>query len=254
MMRGLFAAYLCLGTAVFAQGGMGPGPGMVHSSGSDPFSVTATDNSSDTSASSPVTYTGLSIGATGTNRVIAAGVGSRNAGGIGAISSLTIGGISATKAIAVTNGAGDQSAEIWYASVPTGTTANVVVTYTTGAYARGGIQLWRVISATGNAPTATATGVDNATDTQPIDTPASVTIPSGGAAMGVIFTLLGGPGTPTGSPSGFNLDMNINIVTTQNVWALHSAAGAFTGSQTLSTTLTGSALSGQAFATAVWGP
>lgn len=88
-------------------------------------SLTATTNS----ASSLTSYSlaAQAIGAASAERVVFVCVGTRNAGQLA--SSITIGGISATKAIGATDPSGFNAAEIWYAVVPTGTTATVVINY-----------------------------------------------------------------------------------------------------------------------------
>lgn len=80
-------------------------------------------------AVSPTTTTGLAIGAAGGARtvVVVVSVGSTGTSLTRVPASMTIGGVSATNDVALGTGAGTSS--IWRATVPTGTTADVVITW-----------------------------------------------------------------------------------------------------------------------------
>lgn len=210
------------------------------------FSLTATANAVDTSTQTTYNFGTLSFGAADTTRVIAIGIGARNAAGTQIVSSASIGGVSATFAVRQITGLNSNVSEIWYAAVPTGTTGNVSVTFA-GANARAAVQIYAIISPSTAAPTATGAQADTAT------VATTFTIASGGAAFGIAYFMTGGGGTATGSPAGFtNLDLNSNINGTQQVSAVHANAGALSGSQTISISLTTGTDSSGAFAT--WGP
>lgn len=217
------------------------------------FSLTATDNATDTTGTTTITFGGknFAIGAADSTRLIAACFASRDSVSthIATAGGVVIGGVTATSAVTLIHPSGSADAvEIWYAAVPTGTTATVSITFT-AANQRSGIQLYSIISPGVISP---ATGSGSAASGT-VSSASPVIIPSGGAAVGVAISLAGGPATPTGSPAGFtNIDLNSNIAGAQEIWALHSNAGALTGSQTLSTTIASSGTLAAAFA--AWGP
>lgn len=136
--------------------------------------VSLTDNSVDTTNLTTYTFSSQTLGTAAANRKIIICV-AGNGGNAGAVSSLTVGGISATNVIAVSDGGTVQS-EIWVADVPTGTTGDVVVTFST-AKARCGIGVYRAI---GSQSTANATASSTA---DPMS--ASLFIPYNGIGIGV---------------------------------------------------------------------
>jgi hypothetical protein len=148
---------------------------------------------------------------------------------------VTIGGVSAAKAVALA--ALGQDVEIWTAAVPTGTTATVVITVGGNAL-RARIALFRMVG--GNA-TATSTGED---DDAGGSTSASITIPSGGAGIGVGANNSGGTEFTWG---------NASEVDDASVEAGNLRAGSAIISASAVVTLTG-ANDDQAMALAAWGP
>lgn len=74
----------------------------------------------------PRNITGLNFGIEAPRRVLATVLGSISTGG--AISAVTIGGVSATKAVGSGSGLRSTYVDIWYANVPTGTSGTVTVT------------------------------------------------------------------------------------------------------------------------------
>lgn len=123
------------------------------SGGVTPGSVAFIGTTIDTTVGAPQTFTGVSIGAAdATRRVIVVIHGS---GTGGAVTAVTIGGISATihaSAVDV-----DDRSCIVSAAVPTGTTATIVVTYTGSAWDEMGIAVFRAINLVSGTPHATAT-------------------------------------------------------------------------------------------------
>jgi hypothetical protein len=80
---------------------------------------------------SSYTWSGVSFGAAAANRVIVVAFGTRDGGSSLTFPSCTIGGISATLAVATNNTTGGNMsmAGIFYATVPTGTTGDIVLTF-----------------------------------------------------------------------------------------------------------------------------
>lgn len=101
------------------------------------------------------TETGASIGTAAANRLVfvcISGINDQNDG----IDSMTIGGVAATNASSVVRANGIAAfsfSEIWWAAVPTGTTANVVLTFT-GDLVTACAAVYRVIGADTVAPIA----------------------------------------------------------------------------------------------------
>lgn len=145
-----------------------------------PFGLTFVTNTSDLTAQTTYTFTSQAFGAVDPNRQIILAIFGRNPSVGSSVISATIGGVSA--ALAFAGATGDNGAgisEIWVASVPTGTSGTVTVTFS-GSCLRAGISIYRLVGATAHA-TAGA-GVTNA------NVPAqgvTITIPTGGATVAV---------------------------------------------------------------------
>lgn len=113
-----------------------------------PAGVTRTPTDNFTfSAASTFTETGASIGSAAADRLVFVAV-SGTISANNAITSVTIGGVSAAPAAQVrrANGLGTHAlSEIWWAAVPTGTTGDVVFTYT--GTVNGGCEVYSVTGA-----------------------------------------------------------------------------------------------------------
>lgn len=122
--------------------------------------VTNTANTSSGTDLTTYTFTTQSIGAADPNRVVVCCV----FGGVGSagrtISSVTIGGVTATAGVTAISGTsgGSWASSIYYARVPTGTTATVEIVWS-GSMGRCGISLYRLITRGSIAPSATASDV-----------------------------------------------------------------------------------------------
>lgn len=141
-------------------------------------SVTYTDSEYQDSASTVYTFTGKAIGTAGGHRVIVVGVAGASTTSR-TISSVTVGGIAATQ-IVFAEDLGNSlytPAGLFIARVPTGTTANVVVTWS-GGQSRCGVGVWAVY----NLDSIAATGTNSS-----LVSPSSLnlTIPPGGVAIGM---------------------------------------------------------------------
>jgi hypothetical protein len=213
-----------------------PFPQMPPSQGAATISFTA--SAVNTANATTHTFSGVSIGTAASNRKIV--VASQHSSGTVpvSVSSMTVGGISATFVVNQASADGEAYVEIWQANVPTGTTATIVVNYS-GTVSRGGVGVWAVYGA---AAAATDTGVSTAnplTDT--------LNIPAGGVAIGAAS---GSAGTST---AWTNLTENYD----ENVEASTYQSGASSAFATIQTALAISTngYTGQAcFACASWGP
>jgi hypothetical protein len=115
----------------------------------------ASSNSDIAINSTTKTFTAQGIGTAKTTRYVVVGVTGTGVSGF-SISTLTVQGISATKAVE-TVGATRGFASIWIVAVPTGTTGDVVITWS-GTVVRAGIGVWAVYDIASATPTATNSG------------------------------------------------------------------------------------------------
>ncbi len=182
------------------------------------------------------TFSGHAIGVADTNRKVVVIVNGAAAGV--AVSTLTIGGVSATSVVGPVNNT--MKLEMWQAIVPTGTTGDIVVTWGSGNI-RCGIGVFAVFGAA-SAASATATSTAD-----PMS--ASITIPGGGVCIG------GGADDNTSNYAWTNLTETYD----QTVEAATSHTGAADAFNTLQTgrTITcnpSNAAAGPAMVLAAWGP
>ena len=107
----------------------------------------ATDNF-EVSGASPFTEVAASIGSADAGRLVFVTIsGIKNLDDT--ITSMTVGGVSATAATQVRRGSSDLFAfsEIWWAAVPTGTTGNIVITATGDSFTACSAQVYKVTNA-----------------------------------------------------------------------------------------------------------
>lgn len=142
--------------------------------------LSATASSVSTADQTTYTFSGLSLGTADAAREIVVATSSRGSSNE-VPSSVTVGGISATQ-IFSTGGAGDLShIGIYRASVPTGTTGDVVVTFP-GSQVRCAVQVWRMLGAAAGTH---ATASDETVSSGVLTT--SIAVPAGGAVVAMIY-------------------------------------------------------------------
>lgn len=208
------------------------------------FSLTATANTSDNTSQTTYTFNAVNFGAADASRVIGVILSARTSVAGTVVSSMTIGGVSATKQISVNNTADDQ--EIWSAAVPSGTSGAVVVILSATGL-RAGISVYSILGSSGGI-TASATGSSVATPPT-----ATLTVPVGGATIGGLVSATGGSITITGSPAAFNnVDQNVTPNGGTVFAALHSDTS-LSGS-TVFTITPGAGTSNMTAVFASWGP
>lgn len=134
----------------------------------------------DATDASSYTATAQAIGTAAADRVVLVGVVSRQSGSVPSISSVTIGGNAAASIVSTTHATDFSISAIYGLLVTSGTTANIVVTFG-AAQQRCAIVVFEM-NGTGGSATAFATATDNAAPSS-----TTLSIPSGGAAMGVSF-------------------------------------------------------------------
>src|SRR3990167_2651308 len=135
----------------------------------------------DTTEATIYTFSSQSLGTAAADRYIVVAIAARGLGTTRTISSVTVGGVSATINVQTPNITSNTSLTgIVIAAVPTGTTGDIVITFD-AQMLRCGIGLYRVT----NLVSATPTDTDGSTAADPSVT---LTTVDGGIAIGVGFT------------------------------------------------------------------
>jgi hypothetical protein len=129
----------------------------------------------------PTTYSAFSIGAAANDRLVVVAL---TMAAVGAISSLTIGGVSATKVVGTSNGT--QFTELWAAPVPSGTTADIVLGAGSGTFPRITISVFSIYGPGSVTPTETGTDTTSTYDASFSPPAGSVVI--GAFSVGVLTT------------------------------------------------------------------
>ena len=169
-----------------------------------PFSLAYGSTSvQDAPASSPHSFTGMTIGAApsgGQTRHVVAAIGLMH-NSAGSIDSVTIGGISATLVVGIDSGTGAAGAGValYIAEVPTGTTAIVAVSFTNGTSV--GAATYILMNKT----------ADTANSSSTVEDPTlNLNIAAGGVAIGVSMVRDGTVSTWTGLTEDFDTDIRSN--------------------------------------------
>ena len=219
------------------------------------FSLAWVSHAEDSAGGTTVTYSSLSFGAAASNRIIAVAVVNRANNTIPTVSSMTIGGGSATQvASAQATDSGDFFAgDIWQAAVPTGTSGNVAITYS-AASLRSGIDLYRIVTTTPTAASANGVAPGASATNAPVST--TVTIPSGGAALSIYGLRGAQSSTPSITWTNATSDFTATNVGGANLLMVGSATtNGLTGSTTITGQTTGNANSTPVLmSSAAWGP
>lgn len=174
------------------------------------LTITYTANAQSASDLTTYTFSTQAISTAASNRKVAV-ITYANAGTAATVSSMTIGGVSATQVIGVQSG--NKTGAIWIADVPTGTTADVVVTWSAGRV-RCAIIVFAIYG------TFSSTAYDTGSDITMVAGAMSDTMncPAGGVILAGIGDLAGGSHTAT---AWTNL--------TERADATHSEGGSFSG-------------------------
>jgi hypothetical protein len=136
-----------------------------------------TANAADSSNTDVYTFSAMSLGAAAANRkIIVAAYGS--GGTDRTVSNVTIGGVSDTEIATTISSSGAIRTYLGIADVPTGTTGDVVVTFS-GSYSRAGAAVWRVVDLDSSTAHQTGTDADDANG----DLAVSLDVPAGGFAI-----------------------------------------------------------------------
>lgn len=229
--------------AIILPGRNGPTIGGGTPGGSS-FALAFTDHKEDASGGTPVTYTGILFGATDASRVVAVAISWRASNDTDTITGVTIGGVSATQVSgAYANGAGGiLLADIWYATGVSGTSGDVVVTYSATS-SRSSVAAYRIITGT-PTPTNSAKNAGQPFGTATLS--ANLTVPASGAG----FAIFGNRNQSTNTTwTNATRDYTVNIGT--NLAGFSSATVAATN---IVTANPGDGANGAAISMASWGP
>lgn len=189
--------------------------------GSIPTSMSFLQGSMSISDSTAYTFSSQSLGSADINRwIVVCASGTRNAART--LSSLTIGGVSATKIVQAESSTLYFHTSIWVAQVPTGTTGDIVITWD-NTMGRCGYSAYRLITET--APT---TAYDTQTDLTLTSSDLSVSIsrPSGGVIIASTVNNSSSATSVTWAGTSEDYDANWSEATTQGMSSSSIASGA----------------------------
>jgi len=204
--------------------------------GGAPATVTFTDSSVDATNGTVYTFSGQAIGTAASNRKVVFAAYASNGP---ANATATLGGNAATQIASVTNGGGE--IRLFQIDVPSGTTADIVVTWSAGVL-RCGIGVWAVYGAESSAH-ATAADSDGS---DPLSV--SLNCPAGGVVIAAAFNSNGSTFTWAGVTENYD-----EVVEGANTHT--GASDAFATTQTgLAISCDPSASSDQGLVAASWGP
>jgi hypothetical protein len=176
----------------------------------------------DSTVATTITFPTVDFGLADTNRHIVVAIELMMVNTGETITSVTIGGASATQAVVASNAGQGALAAVWHAAVPAGTSGSVVIN-TSGNLQEASIHAYRVVSDTfavhdtDNDQATTAGSVDVALD-----------VPAGGIAIAAGITRQGAGFTWTGALESCTF-VNEAHTTGQRSSALHVATAAETG-------------------------
>jgi hypothetical protein len=186
------------------------------------------------------TFSGANIGTASSDRIVVVCAATDGGGPLVSPNGVTIGGTNAT--LAKASNAGTKNAEIWYLNVPSGTSATIAVTGTTGlTYSGITVGILTGVTATPTTTAAEAYGYNG----DPNTTSSALTIPATG--FGIVCGGSESNGTPT-----FNVGTLDYKTATGASWSVLSGYISTSGSQTPS--ISGYSYSGLGIAAASWGP
>lgn len=203
-----------------------------------PATITWAGNSILTAAGG--TYTAVPFGAENPNRVLAVAALCRINSVAGAVTAMTIGGVAATQVPGAHAGFANSLgfSDIWYASVPTGISGTVSVTFN-NSNVRSAIEVYNIVTTT---PTPTNGGNGNVDLAQSVS--AALTVPANGVGMAGLFAV-----NASTSVTWTNATQDDYQLSTDSYGAAHVPSSA-----TVTATLVGGVNNGMSLSLASWGP
>lgn len=205
--------------------------------GITPVTAIYASNGSNATAGNPQTYTAAGIGAAAANRQIVVAV--ANATNAEQAATVSIAGIGATQ-IATQAGSSGIFGSLWAAAVPTGSTGDIVVTYTSTPGTRAGYIAWALYGASASASATSGSAASPGTTT--------LNCPANGAIIAAAQSS-DGPNSWTG------LTKDVDAVLGGGSFTQTGASQSFASTQTgLSITVTYNSGGNQSMVCASWGP
>lgn len=190
------------------------------------------------------TFEDVPIGTAASDRVVVVTVANAN-GGANSLTGVSIGGSAATMAVADST---SRYASLWYLTVAAGTTADIVVTRTSGTFSLVGIQVDVLYGAAQTGPSSTATRAHAAGVPDP-RTLLNVTTPAGGATViGLEADTASAPGEWT------NATGDVSSNTAEGNSMTCSCAHTVTQGTDVTVSVTGFSYAGFAAVSASWDP
>jgi hypothetical protein len=183
------------------------------------LTTTFTANASNNTTSLGYNFTSQSFGSESADRYVLVGVAGQGASAA-AVSSVTIGGVSATQLFSVSSTT--NTVAFWIAAVPTGTSGAVFVQWVSQR-SRCAITVWRVVG--GVSTTAYDTGSEVNSGSTPLND--NVNIVEGGSCVGMVYD--GGTGSRTWTWSGLTEAVDTTFASGRSYSA---AAGNFASAET----------------------
>jgi hypothetical protein len=209
---------------------------------SSPASVTFTDSDSTGSNLTVYTFSGLSLGTAQTGRKIVVGACGAGGGSARTITGITVAGSDCTL-VKQGTADGESAADLYQVELASGTTGDVVVTFS-GAPSRAAVGVFAVYDAATAVHDTGGSNANPATDT--------LNIPAGGVAIGYQYTGHGSTRTFTWTNLTEDLDQTFDGVYDSQTGASAAFATVQTG---LAITCTPSGSTGrQVMVIASWGP
>lgn len=194
------------------------------------------DSGSSTTDASSYTFSGKALGAALANRRIIVCLMADTAIAGRTISGVSVGGVAGSQVVSVTVGSGSRLNEIWIATVPTGTTGDVVVSISGGNINRCAIAVYRAVNI---STTAYQTTTDNSGGLS-----VSVNVPANGIAVGSGYSVT----TTAYNWTGLTEDVDVSVEAQSRFSAASSAFSAVQSGLTVSVN------TGDSLCTASWGP
>lgn len=181
------------------------------------ISFTASAQREVSPAASVITDSSIAIGtASATRKVVVGAACVGSAASARSVSSMTIGGVSATYVIGQSDALGSQQyrVEIWQATVPTGTTGDIVTTWNANV-AQHGIGVYAIYDAASAAHDTGGSTASPMSDT--------LNIPANGVAVGVAGSNGGATFTWTNLTEAYDAEMKTTGGTNQNHTGAYAA-------------------------------
>lgn len=167
------------------------------------FSITYVGSATNTTAGTSFSFNSQAIGTADATRIVVVGIADAVTAAI-TVTGVTIAGNAATQATsAASDSGGGALSDIWYLAVPTGTTANIVVSVSS-SQTRAAIVVYSVTNSAGGFSSASNTASGPAVTTLG----ATATVPSGGGAIAVLNSHTSAAATTVTNGGNLTIDNN----------------------------------------------